>query len=50
MSKDAFVSNSDDDIAALSAYAHPTFLPIVKEAVAPNARGEAHEWQLPLCS
>ena len=49
MSKDAF-SNSDDDIAALSAYVHPTFCPIVKEAVAPNARGEAHECQLPLCS
>jgi hypothetical protein len=39
MSKDAFVSNSDDEVAALSAY-----------DVAPNARGEAHEWQLPLCS
>ena len=26
MSKDAFVSNSDD-IAALSAYVHPTFCP-----------------------
>jgi|EndMetStandDraft_8_1072994.scaffolds.fasta_scaffold02655_8 hypothetical protein len=39
MSKYAFVSNSDDDIAALSAYVHPTFCSMVKEAVAPIARG-----------